>query len=231
MSTAKTVKIDVTPYSALPVPVERQQKIINAINARLAVHPRHSLCFIGSPGVGKTYLMNKIQEASLASGNTYTKPIVSKIVTLGEWHDSNLQASREGRQPGLISATRIRKVVGENNMWASYGSKQSNTLHYFIDEFDSQATVSDFTSGNLQNFVNSVYTNAYRPCEGNETDYVQFVIAMNKSWAEFVEANGQHVARRIKEMCAIIDFDKGTLNVAPAPTKVDKAIDALCGGE
>jgi hypothetical protein len=229
------VKIDVTPYAALPIPVDRQQKIVNAINARLAIHPRHSFCFIGSPGVGKTYLMKKLQDAALASRTPYHKPLVSQIITLSEWHDANLRASREGRtSPGFISSGYIRQVAGENTRSKAHGSIFSSTLHYFIDEFDSQPTVSDFTSGNTQNFVNAAYANTYRPCGGHETDVVQLVLSMNKSWAEFVEANGKHVSRRVKEACAIIDFDNGTMNVtppAPPQTKADKAIDALCGGE
>ena len=132
------MKIDVTPYAALPIPVDRQQKIVNAINARLAIHPRHSFCFIGSPGVGKTYLMKKIQDAALASRTAYHKPLVSQIVTLSDWHDANLQASREGRtSPGFISAGYIRQIAGENTRSKAYGSMFSSALHYFIDEFDS----------------------------------------------------------------------------------------------
>ena len=46
---------------------------------------------------------------------------------------------------------------------------------------------------------------------------------MDRSWAEFVEANGKHVSRRIKEACAIIDFDNGTMNVTPPAPPQTKA--------
>jgi hypothetical protein len=52
-------------------------------------------------------------------------------------------------------------------------------------------------------------------------DFVQLVVAMNKSWSELENAF-IHVARRIAEMCVPIDFDKLTVTGANEATEANE---------
>jgi hypothetical protein len=101
------------------------------------------------------------------------------------------------------------------------------SLRFFLDEFDSQPTVSEFSASKLQTFVNACYDNAPRSRAGNETDFVQLVVAMNKSWNEFESAYGVHVARRIAEMCVRIDFDKDVVTPPASPRPAMNTPDAI----
>jgi type IV secretory pathway ATPase VirB11/archaellum biosynthesis ATPase len=57
------MKVQIQPCPNLPISVERQQQIIDGINAKLAINPRQSFIFTGRPGVGKTRTMNEIRNA------------------------------------------------------------------------------------------------------------------------------------------------------------------------
>jgi hypothetical protein len=209
-----TLKLDVVPSAHLPISVARQEQIIDVINTKLANHPRQGLCLIGSPGTGKTHLMKAVQRRAREFhklGMTPTRPIIYKLATLAEWQDANLDRVRGGDSPlaDAISAKTIRQTAGDNAMYNRANVPYPYTsLHFFLDEFDSQPTVSEFSASKLQTFVNACYDNAPRSRAGNETDFVQLVVAMNKSWDEFESTYGVHVARRIAEMCVRIDFDK-----------------------
>ena len=61
-------------------------------------------------------------------------------------------------------------------------------------------------------------------------DFVELVISMNKSWSEFEDAYGIHVARRIAEMCVRIDFDKTTVTEPLADPNMPDAIDLALEG-
>lgn len=231
--------LDIKPYAGLPVSVARQQTIIDTVNAKLAANPRQSFCFMGKPGTGKTTLMKALQlyaDSQKRSGRTTTKPLVSKITTLAEWHERNLETVKGESLDQFVSAKTIRKVVAENRLWLSAGMKEPpNSLHFFLDEVDSQPTTSQFTGANWQSFINSVYDNSARNGgkPGNDTDWVQLVIAMNTTWAEFVQMYGQHVSRRIAEMCVVIDFDRESpiqtppASCSPSVVKLDKEIERL----
>jgi type I site-specific restriction endonuclease len=245
-----TIPLDVTPSAHLPISVARQAQIIDAINKTLTLHPRQGLCLMGSPGTGKTYLMQAIQRSVLKSYEprlgmvkhydpqlglvkyddprmTATRP-TCYMTTLAEWQESNLDRSRRVHSPLAddISAKTIRKIA--DNIRPNKPPDQS--LHYFIDEFDSQPTVSQFSSSKLQTFVNACYENAPRNRPGNGADFVQLVVAMNKSWAEFESAYGTHVARRIAEMCVRIDFDKAVITDPEPDPDTPDAIDQLVAG-
>jgi energy-coupling factor transporter ATP-binding protein EcfA2 len=233
------MRLDIKPYDSLPVSGARQQAIIDIVNNKLAANPRQSFCFMGKPGSGKTTLMKAIQQYAASrymSGLTTTKPLASTVVTLAEWHERNLEAVKGEAPAPFISAKTIRKVVGENRMWLSAGRPEPpNSLHFFLDEVDSQPTTSQFTGANWQSFINSVYDNSARNGgkTGNDTDWVQLVIAMNTTWAEFVQMYGQHVSRRIAEMCVVIDFDRESpvqtppVSCSPIVVASDKAIERL----
>jgi hypothetical protein len=232
-----TLKLDVTPSAHLRISLARQAQIIEAINAKLASHPRQGFCFMGSPGTGKTYLMKAIQRwvaEYYRLGMTQTRPYIYKLTTLAEWQEANLGRARgETISPlfDAISAKRIRKVADNNAMWSGGAIPWLHeSLHFFIDEFDSQPTVSKFSSSKLQTFVNACYDNAPRTRPGNEADFVQLVVAMNKSWAEFESAYGIHVARRIAEMCVRIDFDKAEITEPPPDRNMPDAIDLAIEG-
>lgn len=205
------MQIDVQPSSNSTISIERQQQIINLINAKLAANPQQGFCFIGSPGSGKTFLMKAIRKAVLQemaeTNKTIDDYICPPITTLGEWQEANLDRVRGNKFAGyfdLMTAKKIKRIAELNNGWEG----RRRTIHYFLDEFDSQPTVSEFSSSNLQIFVNAIYDNAPRIREGNEQDFVQLVISMNKSLKEFEESYGLHITRRITEMCVCIDFDR-----------------------
>jgi SpoVK/Ycf46/Vps4 family AAA+-type ATPase len=229
-----TLQLDIVPSAHLPISVVRQEQIFNTINAKLANHPRQGLCLIGSPGTGKTYLMKAIMRRAgeyYRRGMTPTRPLICKMATLAEWQDANLDRVRGG-DSGLaevISPKMIRQIAGDNDMYNRANLPYLHTsLHIFLDEFDSQPTVSEFSSSKLQSLVNACYDNAPRGRPGNGTDFVQFVVAMNKSWSEFESVYGVHVARRIAEMCVRIDFDKEVITPAASPRPaMNSAIDLL----
>lgn len=221
--------IHVTPSPSLPVSVERQQQIIDAINSRLAKNPRQGFCFMGAPGTGKTYLMKAIRNSlrERIVGNQ-TGPLRSELVappicTLAAWQENNVNAVNSRPTNGAldaISADHISKAAQYNVLYSKgLGLDKPYPLqsfHFFIDEFDSQPTVSAFSASKLQTLVNACYENAPRICPGSDQQFMQLVVAMNKSWAEFEAAYGTHVARRIAEMCVRIDFNR-VLVIEPKP--------------
>jgi hypothetical protein len=234
-----TLKIDVVPSAHLPISVARQQQIIDIIDAALVIHPRQGLCLMGSPGLGKTFLMRAIGRwvyQNNKANPTSIEPEIIRMTTLAEWQDANLARVRGetvSRDLERVSAQYIRDTAGLNRrrMWEL--KPKFTSLHFFIDEFDTQPTASDFSSSNLQTFVNACYENAPRSREGNDADFVQLVVAMNKTWPEFENAYGSHVARRIAEMCIRIDFDKDVAIPPDTPQpdmKVSDDIDELIAG-
>jgi energy-coupling factor transporter ATP-binding protein EcfA2 len=224
-----TIKLDVTPSPYLPISVDRQAQIIDAINAKLAIQPRQGFCFMGSPGIGKTYLMKAIRRAVENDDTGDRVAEVFPLTTLAEWQENNVARARgEVTNSPLngISAKWIRATREENARLRNAGRPEPHyTIHYFIDEFDSQPTISAFSSSQLQTLVNACYEHAPRNRPGNEADFVQLVIAMNMSWGEFEKAVGVHVARRIAEMCVRIDFDRTTISDPVPDTNLPDAID------
>ena len=219
--------IRVTPSPSLPISVGRQRQIIDAINSRLATKPRQGFCFMGAPGTGKTYLMkailNTVHDRIADLGNLKLTPVVPPICTLASWQENNVNRATHrptNRALDSISADQINRVSQSNELYSrGLGLEKPypvQSLHFFIDEFDSQPTVSEFSASKLQTFVNACYENAPRLCPGNDQEFVQLVVAMNKSWAEFEAAYGTHVARRIAEMCVRIDFDRVAV-IEPQP--------------
>ena len=232
--------LNITPYEGLPVSVVRQQLIIDVVNKKLASNPRQSFCFIGKPGTGKTTLMKSIAEYAAnqkRSGRTTTMPLVSEVVTLADWHTRNHAMIMDKLAPSFISSNKIREVVTNNKLWLSAGrAEPPNSIHFFLDEIDSQPSTTDYTRANWQSFVNACYDNAARNGgrTGNATDIVQLVVAMNCPWAEFVAMYGQHVSRRIAEMCVVIDFDRESQPVqappascSPEVVKLDREIERM----
>lgn len=202
-------QISAIPCPNLSVSLERQQEIINTINRKLAAHPRQGFCFIGNPGTGKTFLLKAIRESVLrAVDHSKIQAMVPQVTTLSEWHEGNRLRAQGEMVRNHLSIKSISDIADGNQHIGRTGRGTPTTLHIFMDEFDNQSTVSEFTSSNLQTFVNRVYENAPRSCTGNTQDFVQLCIAMNKSWAEFEATYGVHVARRIAEMCVRIDFDQ-----------------------
>ena len=170
-----TVKLDVTPSNHLPISVARQAQIIEAINAKLAINPRQGFCFMGSPGKGKTYLMRAIQRCVPKISEPYVEPQVIKMTTLAEWQEANVARVRgEAVSWDLMrtSAKHIRDTAEHNRRQGWNPAPKYSSLHFFIDEFDSQPTVSEFSSSMLQTFINACYENATRVCDGNESDFV-----------------------------------------------------------
>jgi hypothetical protein len=194
---------------------------------------------MGKPGTGKTTLMKAIQVYAAnqkKSGRTTTTPLASEVVTLADWHTRNHEMIMDKLPPSFISTNKIREIVTDNKLWLSAGRKEPpHSLHFFLDEVDSQPSTTDFTRANWQSFINSVYDNSARNGgkTGNDTDWVQLVIAMNTTWAEFVQMYGQHVSRRIAEMCVVIDFDRESpvqtppASCSPTVVKLDKEIERL----
>jgi ATPase family associated with various cellular activities (AAA) len=231
-----TVKLDVTPSADLPISVARQLQIMDVINTKLAENPRQGFCFIGSPGIGKTYMMKSIARAVKENHSlnpTQVRPEIIGVTTLAEWQDANLARVRGETISSIherMSAKYIRETAERNRnppVWDSV--PQFVSLHFFIDEFDTQPTVSEFSSGKLQTFVNACYEHAPRSREGTDWAFVQLVVSMNKSWSEFEAAYGTHVARRIAEMCVRINFDKAVISepVPPAPAPTGHVPDAI----
>jgi hypothetical protein len=154
---------------------------------------------------------------------------VLRIFTLAEWQTARVRQVRDENGPlaEAVSPERIHEIAAQNrSMSRSFGLEHVdafNSLHLFIDEFDSQPTVSDFSQSGLQSLVNAIYENAPRQVPGNEQDFCQLVVAMNKTWPEFEGAYGTHVARRIAEMCIRVDFDRetGEMFHAPQPANPD----------
>jgi len=161
---------------------------------------------------------------------TDTRP-TCYMTTLAEWQDANLDRARRTHSDlaDNISAKRIREIAASNARMTDQ-TRLSESLHYFIDEFDSQPTVSEFSSSKLQTFVNACYENAPRNRPGNGADFVQLVVAMNKSWAEFEAAYGIHVARRIAEMCVRIDFDQAVIRDPEPDPNTPDGVDHLIEG-
>lgn len=228
-------QIDVKPCERLPISVARQQQIIDGINARLRVNPRQGFLFSGRPGTGKTFLLKALQKAVFESyqpSRAWTRITTPKLFTLAEWQTDRIRRVRDEPAPlADISAERIRELARSNEQKSeAYGLNYIHafyTYHIFVDEFDSQPTNSDFAQSGLQSWVNAIYENSPRLVPGNEQDFVQLVVAMNKSWPEFEAAYGLHVARRIAEMCVRIDFDRDAGFIAPQPEKQDLMPDAL----
>lgn len=218
-----TIALDITPSAHLPVSVARQEQIIAAINAALEAEPRQGFCLMGPPGTGKTEMIQAIRRWVMNNRGPYPKypyPMMSDVITLAEWQEANLEASRGGKltsNMAIISAKYIRDKAESNEQGLRF-KNNIQTLHYFIDEFDSQPTVSEFSISKLQTFINACYLYAPRSRQGNMGDFVQLVIAMNKSWTEFEAAYGVHIARRIAEMCVRIDFGRADV-VQPPPTQ------------
>lgn len=241
-------QINVKPTDYLPISVKRQQQIIDAINEKLSENPLRGFCLMGAPGTGKTYLMKAIQGACNRVQLVYPKSHqhVSHIYTLAEWQENNrLRVLNKATDKRLdfISTKTIREYAEHNDFGLSGHNLEEyrhlrhfynptplepsaekaplHTLHLFIDEFDCQPSVTEFSSSNLQTFVNGCYAHAPRINRtGQEREFVQLVVAMNKSWEEFEEAYGVHVARRIAEMCVRIDFDKSRID-GPIPERTD----------
>lgn len=240
-------QISVIPAPFLPVPVERQQKIIDGINAKLRENPRQGFCLMGRPGTGKTYLMRAIQKAVVAAHQPKSKlfeSCVSPIIcTLAEWQEARVSRVRGESAPlaSEVSPKRIKAIASENE--AECGRFLNpipvtvpwTTFHLFIDEFDSQPTNSQFAQDGLQSLINTVYQYASRNRAGNEQDFCQLVLATNRTWQEFEATFGQHIARRIAEMCAIVPFGpefeesvKHMKIAEPHFNKATNAIDGLC---
>jgi hypothetical protein len=250
-------QIDVTPSAQLPVSTERQRQIIDGINAALRRHPRQGFCFIGRPGVGKTFLMKAIRDAVKArfTSNKHNRfGFISDVITLSEWQSGMVLKVNGGysRVADRVSVEAIRAVQYTNeNEWEWLRSTSTpdefahvkaakfafNTVHLFFDEFDSQPTLSNFAQSNLQTLTNAIYENAPRLVPGNEQDFVQLVVAMNKSFEQFTESYGTHVARRIGEMCVTVNFNEtappikspvpATPGMMPAATELDVAIEGM----
>lgn len=237
--------INVTPLSRLPISVQRQQAIIDVINQKLAANSRQSFCFVGKPGVGKTFLMKAIQQYALEQkGNT--KPVVAKVKTLAQWYDANqrvisgnIARSKDPEfsyvKPDPTSVQRITDMVDANAFYSSYGNPEPrNSIHYFIDEID-QELPSDYAKKIWSTFFNVCYDNSARNfgLGGNSTDIVQLVVAMNASLPEFGKRFGLHEYRRLVEMCAVIDFDREAPAIpppaeyAPHVIAMNKAIEDL----
>jgi hypothetical protein len=167
-----------------------------------------------------------------------TQADVSEIITLSEWQRE--QAAQ--RAPGWDGVVRrVFQPFDEDAMrlTAQYNEMMSrnlkleythplHTLHLFMDEFDSEPSDTKFARDSMAKFVNTCYRYAERVGIGNDADFLQLIVAMNKSWAEFIETYGKHIARRINEMCVTIDFDSGVktdpLRQANAPDAVDRAL-------
>jgi hypothetical protein len=232
-------QIAVTPAAHLPISVERQQQIINGINAKLRANPRQGFCFMGRPGVGKTYIMRALQQAAIAAhtpGPMNRRIVTPRMFTLAEWQVARVRQVRGESAPLAdgISTERIRELARYNEQtseaYKMTGVYPFVTYHLFVDEFDSQPTSSEYAQSGLQSLVNSLYENAPRLVPGNDQDFCQLVVAMNKSWAEFEAAYGTHVARRIAEMCVRVDFDREAVFTSPQPESralMPDAIDAL----
>jgi hypothetical protein len=215
------------------VSVARQRQIIDTINRGLLANPLQGFCLMGKPGTGKTYLMKSIMRTVAdracllhhPMGDLKSDPCVARLTTLADWQEDNLARSRSGRgdEKEPISSTTIRAIAAENARRSRFYFDDPRYVfpftiaHYFLDEFDSQPTVSEFSTSKLQTFINSCYDNALRIGTGNSQAFVQLVIAMNKSWDEFTSSYGLHVARRIAEMCKRIDFDRGVVTEPAAP--------------
>jgi hypothetical protein len=225
--------IDVRPIDSplVRVSVARQRQIIDTINRGLLANHLQGFCLMGKPGTGKTYLMKSIMRT--VEDRPYllhhpmcdlkSDPCVARLTTLADWQEDNLARSRSGRgdEKEPISSTTIRAIAAENARRSSGYFNDGTifpftTAHYFLDEFDSQPTVSEFSASKLKTFINSCYDNAPRIGIGNSQACVQLVIAMNKSWEEFTSSYGLHVARRIAEMCIRIDLDRGVVT-EPTP--------------
>jgi len=209
-------QISIIPAPHLPVSVERQQKIIDGIKAKLRQNPLQSLLLIGSPGKGKTYDMRAIQKAVIAAYEPRYKIercSSPSIFTLADWQEARARRVRGESAPlaDEVSPERIEEIAAKNK-WEC-GQLQMrmfafSTLHLFIDEFDMQPTKSDFATSGLESLVNTIYKYAPRKCEGNEQAFCQLVIATNLPWDKFEIAHGIHLARRIDEMCVKVDFDR-----------------------
>lgn len=241
------MKIEVTPSSKLPVSITRQAQIIDGINHYLDINPRQSFMLIGSPGTGKTFTMNALRKAAKTQAPGYA--FCGEIVTLAEWHQKN-RINILSTEPSEIfeSSQTIERYALQNadrkktNDYKCMTSDRAvnllklYSLHFFLDEFDSQPSDTDFTRANFQTFLNKIYENTGRQRAGNQADFVQAVFAMNKTMAEFQAAYGQHAYRRIPEMCVVIDFDKAALTepvavaappVNTAQEKLDKEVERL----
>ncbi len=225
--------IDAKPIDSplVRVSVARQKQIIDTINRGLLANPLQGFCLMGKPGTGKTYLMKSIKRTvedrpillHHSMCDLKSDPCVARLTTLADWQEDNLARSRSGRgdEKEPISSTTIRTIAAENARrsfaYFNNGTFPFATAHYFLDEFDSQPTVSEFSASKLKTFINSCYDNAPRIGIGNSQAFVQLVIAMNKSWVEFTSSYGLHVARRIAEMCIRIDLDRGVVTEPSAP--------------
>lgn len=233
--TSHTPQIAVTPSPTLPISVDRQQQIIDAINKKLQSKTRQGFCLMGQPGVGKTYLMKAIQNALIAAHKPgpSRRLITPHIFTLADWQTARVRQVRSDDAPlaEAVSAERVKTLARENERLSeAYGLKQVHpfvTYHVFIDEFDSQPTDSAFAQSGLQSLINALYENAPRVVPGNDQDFCQLVVAMNKTWPEFEAAYGTHVARRIAEMCVRIDFDRNSGVVEPKPENPNLMPDTL----
>jgi ABC-type dipeptide/oligopeptide/nickel transport system ATPase component len=242
------MKLEINPSPKLTISVERQRQIVTGINRALELNPRQSFCLTGQPGSGKTFIMKALRDA--VTSNASTKAFVGDVITLAEWHSIN-HANVMGKGPDTVleSAQTIRKLESLNKQAAREndtrrmhaGSKgvdllKQYSLHIFLDELDSQPSTTEFTQSNWQAFANRVYEHTGRKRTGNQSDFVQFVCAMNRSMEEFRQNTNTHTYRRVLEMCVIVDFDKATVTapaepVTPvAPLPADQEIDALIMG-
>jgi hypothetical protein len=143
-----------------------------------------------------------------------------RLITLAEWDQANIDRSR-----GIPTSYTFDLLTAQNiGLMAEKKRKSINeqepfeTLHIFLDEVDRRTSATVFSSAHFETFLNAVYRNAPRFRLGNDADFVQLIVAMNMSWAEFCRAYGNHVARRIDEMCIRIDFDQEfVIQPTPAP--------------
>lgn len=229
-------QLTITPCPRLPISVERQQQIIDGINAKLRGNPRQGFLFAGRPGTGKTYIMKALQQAVLASyaqSAAWQRLITPKLFTLAEWQADRVRQVRGESAPfaDAVSTERIREIARDNEQWSE--AYKLNyvypfvTFHLFVDEFDTQPTVSDFAQSGLQSLVNAIYENAPRLVPGNDQSFCQLIVGMNKSWPEFEAAYGVHVARRIAEMCIRVDFDREHGFTSPKPENPNLMPDAM----
>jgi DNA replication protein DnaC len=169
------------PYSKSGVPVARQKKIFESINA----NPLGSYVFSGPPGVGKTTIMREAERlARAACPKNFA--VYSQMATT--YQRDVTQAARGERVPGLISPLVVTSSAVHGIRWG-----------VFLDDID-KVSGSEFVRLQLFDLVNVV-------CERRSPNTL-LTLTTNMRKDEFAKFFGDAIAWRVFQHCLWVSMER-----------------------
>jgi DNA replication protein DnaC len=170
------------------VPLQRQQEIMDDLRAQ----SDQSVAFFGPPGTSKTTWMTAMyaQMCWWESGQSLatTGSLVYRYTTKALLEQFTQWQTRTGKEDEFIPAPRMSRERIEKV------SRLGAKMHLFLEEID-KVKLTDSRVGNLFEVVDALYENMG-----------QLVINSNLTPEEFQSQFGSEFARRISEMCKVVNL-------------------------